>query len=52
MGNVVGQITIDSNSITMENEQLHIKDRKGRTLLYADDEKIQLDIQNMLITGL
>lgn len=48
-GQVVGQIVLDSNKIVLKNKELHVKDQKGRTLLYADDEKIKLDIQNMHI---
>ena len=48
---MVGQIVIDSDKIVLQNKELHVKDQKGRTLLYADDEKIKLDIQNMHFTG-
>uniref|UniRef100_A0A069DMK0 Delta sarcoglycan protein n=1 Tax=Clytia hemisphaerica TaxID=252671 RepID=A0A069DMK0_9CNID len=49
-GNVVGQINIDNNQIILKNKQLHIQDRKGRTLLYADEKKVKLDLQNMEIS--
>lgn len=48
-GNVVGQITMDTNKIVLKNKELHIKDRKGRTILFADDNKIKLDLQDMEI---
>ena len=43
---------MDSNQIILKNKQLHIQDRKGRTLLYADENKVKLDLQNMEISGI
>jgi len=48
--NVLGQITLSSHQIVMKNKELYIQDDKGRTLLYADDKKLKIDIENMDIT--
>uniref|UniRef100_T2MDK5 Gamma-sarcoglycan n=1 Tax=Hydra vulgaris TaxID=6087 RepID=T2MDK5_HYDVU len=45
--NVVGQITLSSKAIIMKNKELHIQDQNGRTLLYADDKKIKMDLDNV-----
>lgn len=51
-GNVVGQISMDEKKIVLKNKKLYIQDVNGRTMLYADDQKIRMDIQNMHITGI
>ena len=42
---------MDTNKIILKNKELHIKDRKGRTLLYADDNKIKLDLRDIHFEG-
>ena len=43
---------MDTNKIILKNKELHIKDRKGRTLLYADDNKIKLDLRDIHFEGI
>lgn len=48
--NVVGQITLDSDHVILKNKKLYIQDGAGRTLLFADDKKIKMNIERMDIS--
>lgn len=50
--NVVGQITLDSDHVILKNKKLYIQDGAGRTLLFADDKKIKMNIEHMDISGI
>jgi len=45
--NVMGQITLSRDRVIMKNKQLHIMDASGKTLLYADKNKLSLNMDNM-----
>ena len=49
--NVMGQITLSRDRVIMKNKQLHIMDASGKTLLYADKNKLSLNMDNMDIKG-